>query len=225
MAQKLSTEEIGRLVMNAYDRIALMYNDAYAENDLLDYEHLRPFIELVQSGKVLDMGCGCGESTSFLSQNGIDVIGVDFSENMLKEAEQLYPDLTFYKQDILSTSFKDASFDGIVLTYVINHFDNQGLQKLKAEIDRLLKKNGLVFLSVHVGNTEEFVPDPLNENVKIYYNFLNAKDLDTLFCDYTRIYYKSRPSYGEEEFLCDKMFIMYKRNNTKKHTHNPHKEA
>lgn len=207
----IQMEEIEENVRCAYNQIATKYNSAYAENDLFDYSYLKCFIENLKGYNVLDMGCGCGESTSYLDKNGLNVIGVDFSENMLMEAKRMYPKLKFENQNILSTTFKNESFDGIVLTYVINHFNDIGLKNLKREIDRLLKKDGVIFLSVHMGNSEEFLADPLDANVKIYYNFFGVDKLDTLFSGYTRIQFDSRESFGAEEFLCDKMFITYRK--------------
>lgn len=204
--------QISISVLRAYNQIAEKYVAAYGENNLVDCKYLNDFVALLSGNKVLDMGCGCGESISYLSRFELDLIGIDFSEKMLAEACRLYPALKFEKQNILKTSFEDKLFDGIVLTYVINHFNDEGLKLLKQEIDRILKDDGIVFLSVHVGNDEKYVPDPLDETIEIYYNFLNIDRLDSLFEGYKRLRYDSRESFGEEEFLCDKMFVMYRRN-------------
>lgn len=209
--KKNDMNEISISVLWAYNQIAEKYVAAYGENDLEDCKYLNDFVAFLSGNKVLDMGCGCGESISYLSQFQLDLIGIDFSEKMLEEACQLYPALKFEKQNILKTSFEDKSFDGIVLTYVINHFNDEGLNLLKQEIDRILKDNGTVFLSAHVGNDEEYVPDPLDETIEIYYNFLNIDRLDSLFEGYKRLQYDSRESFGEEEFLCDKMFVIYRK--------------
>ena len=163
--KKVDMNAISKSVLYAYNQIAEKYVAAYGENDLIDCKYLNDFVASLSGDKVLDMGCGCGESISYLAKFGLDLIGVDFSEKMLDEACRLYPKLKFLKQNILKTSFMDKSFDGIVLTYVINHFNNEGLKLLKKEIDRILKDRGTVFLSVHVGNKEEYVPDPLDGNV------------------------------------------------------------
>lgn len=209
--KKKDIYSISELVLQAYDRIAEKYVAAYKENDLLDCKYLNDFVTFLSGNKVLDMGCGCGESISYLSQFKLDLIGIDFSEKMLAEACKLYPSLKFEKQNILKTSFADKSFDGVVLTYVINHFNDEGLKLLKQEIDRILIDDGIVFLSVHVGNNEEYVSDPLDETIEIYYNFLNIDRLDRLFKDYKRLKYDFRKSFGEEEFLCDKMFVIYRK--------------
>ena len=54
--------------------------------------------------------------------------------------------------------------------------------------------------------------DDLNfETIEIYYNFLNVDRLDELFEGYERLKYNSRKSFGEDEFLCDKMFVIYRK--------------
>lgn len=204
-------DEISKSVLRAYDSIAKKYVSAYGENDLIDSKYLDDFVLSLSGNKVLDMGCGCGESISYLAKFQLNLIGVDFSEKMLAEARRLYPELKFEKQNILKTSFTNKSFDGIVLTYVINHFNNEGLKLLKQEIDRILKDNGTIFLSVHVGNKEEYVSDPLDKSIQIYYNFLDIERLDRLFEGYKRLKYDSRQSFGEDEFLCDKMFVIYRK--------------
>lgn len=204
-------EQIGKSVLLAYDRIAEKYVNAYSENDLVDCKYLDDFIALLGGNKILDMGCGCGESASYLASHNFDVIGIDFSSNMLAEAHRLYPNLRFEKQNILNTSFEDKSFDGIVLTYVINHFNNVGLKKLKNEIDRLLKDSGVVFLSLHIGSEEKYVPDPLDNSIEIYYNFFGINKLEELFDDYKRESFFSRNSFGPDEFLCDKIFVIFRK--------------
>ncbi len=201
------------MVISAYDRIASLYTTAYSENDDLDSKYFDYFIENLSDKKVLDMGCGNGINTNYLHKKGIEIIGVDASSKMLDEAMKLFPDLLFKQKDILTTGFDTNSFGGIVLSYVINHFNTEGLNLLKCEIDRILKKDGLVFISAHEGIKEEILPDPLDSSIKIYYNFLSLENIDNLFSDYKREYYHQRASYGEDEFLCDKMFIVYRKVN------------
>lgn len=207
----MSGREINEMVIHAYDSIAEKYMKAYAENDEVDYRYLEGLIAAVNGKCLLDMGCGTGGNAFYLSQKGFDVTGIDASDGMLKVAKKYFPDIKFLKEDILKTSFSNGSFDGIVLAYVINHFDDDGLNLLKREVNRLLKVGGSVFISAHIGNKEEILTDPLDENVKIYYNFLSIKKLDDLFREYIREYYKTRETFGEEEFLCDKLFVVYRK--------------
>ena len=208
---KMSVSEIRELVISTYDRIANVYSDTYLDNDNMDSKFLDYFIDRLAGGKVLDMGCGTGGNSEYLRKKGIDVVGIDASQNMLHVARRLYPETQFEEQDILQTSFNKDAFDGIVLAFVINHFNGEGLVLLKKEIDRLLKKCGVLFISAHIGATETIVPDPLDDSVYIYHNLFKIDVLDNLFSEYKKEYYFRRSSYGKEEFLCDKMFVVYKK--------------
>jgi len=207
----MSISELSNLVVSVYDRIASGYTEAYSENDEQDFKYFDEFIAKLSGKKLIDMGCGSGVNTAFFKKNGFDIIGIDASANMLEIARKINPKIQFEKQDILHTSFDANIFDGVVLAYVINHFNQNGLILLKTEIDRILKNGGLLFVSAHVGDTDGFIPDPLDNTIKIYYNFLVIDVLDELFSGYKREFFNIRSSYSPEEFLCDKMFIVYRK--------------
>lgn len=207
----MTIDEINEIVISAYNRIASDYLATYSASDELDVKYLAEYAHRLAGKRVLDMGCGVGVGVSYLSKCNFDVIGVDASPNMLSVAHAIFPNLKFARQNILHTSFEDRFFDGIVLSYVINHFNQEGLILLRNEISRLLAPGGLLFISAHIGDSEKVLPDPLDEAIQIYYNFFSPKLLDDLFNGYEREFFETRKSFGEEEFLCDKMFLIYRK--------------
>lgn len=207
----LNMSQVHELVNNAYNHIADKYAEAYSENDETDFHYFNYFVENMQGRTVLDMGCGVGANTDLLNKNGIWAVGIDASSEMLKNARRMYPSILFGEQNILSTSFPDKTFDGIVLSYVIEHFNNAGLQQLHVEIDRILKDNGLLFITSHEGNGEALLADPLDEKISIYYNFLSCDMIDNLFSNYEKVDFAKRASYGPDEFLNDKIFVTYRK--------------
>ncbi len=58
--------------------------------------------DLFQPRIVYDLGCGPGNSTGLLKNRWphAKIVGVDSSEDMLKEAKIIYPDIEFVKSDI-----------------------------------------------------------------------------------------------------------------------------
>lgn len=99
--------------MEAYTGFAEVY-DLFMDN--VPYEEWsRYLIQILQeygvdSGLVLDLGCGTGQMTRLLSQAGYDMIGVDNSEEMLQaagkasffaeESEEKEPDILYLLQDM-----------------------------------------------------------------------------------------------------------------------------
>lgn len=72
--------------MNAYTNFATVY-DLFMDNipykEWCDYLISLLHEQGVADGLVLDLGCGTGSVTQLLAENGYDMIGVDFSEEML----------------------------------------------------------------------------------------------------------------------------------------------
>ncbi|MCS6808724.1 MAG: methyltransferase domain-containing protein [Bacteroidota bacterium] len=63
-----------------------------------------------QSGEtILDIGCGTGHLTSCIAQAGAEVIGIDASPDMVREARRLYPQITFVEADATTCSLETVS--------------------------------------------------------------------------------------------------------------------
>ena len=125
----------------------------------------------------LDLGCGTGEFTGFLSELGFRAVGVDVSENALAEARNRYPGLAF---EVIPRDgrlpLSETSVDLVWSSEVIEHvFDVAGWV---AEASRVLKPNGLMVLTtpyhgllktigVSVLNFERHF-DPLGSHIRFF---------------------------------------------------------
>ena len=76
-----------------------------------------------QSGeRILDIGCGTGQLTSKIAAEGPSVLGIDASPEMIGQARQNYPHLTFALQDVSTMTYKsefDAVFSNATLHWVL----------------------------------------------------------------------------------------------------------
>lgn len=88
---------------------------------------------------ILDLGCGTGDISQQLYNMGVDVVGVDYSDNMIRQAKAKYPDVHFQVQDILALDFQ-ASFDAVFSNAVL-HWVKQPEQALE-QIYANLKTGG-----------------------------------------------------------------------------------
>jgi ubiquinone/menaquinone biosynthesis C-methylase UbiE len=100
---------------------------------------------------ILDAGCGRGANTIRFAQKGIQVIGIDISEEALKQAnrwvnEELLQDrVTLVQGDILALPFKNESFDAIISSDVLSTVS--GVDKGIDVMAGLLKKGGVAIIA------------------------------------------------------------------------------
>jgi len=130
-------------------------------------ERTQPSIDLVNRincrspKRIIDIGCGPGNSTAVLKKHYPDtyVLGVDFSPNMIERAKLNYPDIDFMIFDAskdfekLEGSF-DIVFSNACIQWVPNH------RKLLTDMMRILNPNGI--MAVQIPNQFEM---PINSIV------------------------------------------------------------
>ena len=103
--------------------------------------------------KVLDVGCGSGNLTltakKYAGRSG-SVYGIDAAPEMIevarKKAWQLRTDVIFDVGLIEKLPLEDATFDVVISRLVIHHLPNDLKLRGFAEIFRVLKPNGRLFL-------------------------------------------------------------------------------
>ena len=135
-----------RLVKKGYDKIAETYQ---ADRHTFDHsEELTKFAALLpKNGKVLDVGCGAGIPVAkFLAEAGFEVVGIDFSEKMLKLARKNVPKATFVRRDMTKMDFIDSSFDGLTAFYSIIHVPREKHSLLLKSFSRILKPDGTMLV-------------------------------------------------------------------------------
>ncbi len=112
------------------------------------WEEMKFLFDYAKKGEdILDLGCGNGRFCEYLKQT--NYTGVDFSENMIKEARKRYPKNNFLVGDALSLPFKDSSFDKVYSIAVIHQIPSKEYrEKAVLEIKRVLRPGGMSFVTV-----------------------------------------------------------------------------
>ena len=117
-----------------------------------EYHMMKPVLEAFEpASKVLDAGCGLGDWTLLLSEQGFDVTGIDISKRTVALLQERFDQASFTVGDIRQTGFPDNYFDLYFSWGVFEHFEN-GQQKCIDEAWRILKPGGYLFISVPFDN-------------------------------------------------------------------------
>src|SRR5690242_10579900 len=139
----------------SYDAVAAAYVEhLYHELDQkpLDRHLLDRFAEEVRGrGAVADLGCGPGHVTRYLSDQGVQALGVDLSSEMIRWAARLNPGVPFSVGDMRALEMPDAHLAGIVAFYSLIHLDDADFAVALRELRRVLASDGVLFLAFHVG--------------------------------------------------------------------------
>jgi demethylmenaquinone methyltransferase / 2-methoxy-6-polyprenyl-1,4-benzoquinol methylase len=98
------------------------------------------------NGHVLDVGTGTGDLAKTLAVHGCQVIGVDFSPNMITAAKAKLKGFKNISLDVASAEqlpFEPRTFDGITSAFVIRNLNHGGLLAPSfREFYRVLKPGG-----------------------------------------------------------------------------------
>jgi 2-polyprenyl-3-methyl-5-hydroxy-6-metoxy-1,4-benzoquinol methylase len=117
-----------------------------------EYRAMVPYIAKLSKGaRILDGGCGLGDWTLYFARQGFSVAGLDLSRQTVEQLNAHFPEAEFFDGDIRCTNFDDASFDAYFSWGVFEHFES-GLQDCIREAFRIIKPDGLLFISVPFDN-------------------------------------------------------------------------
>lgn len=165
-----------------YDQLASAYSDAL--RDELNHKHLDRILlekfalENQDKGLMLDMGCGPGHTTYFLSNHGANnVAGMDISEGMVKQAELHFPGIRFFTGDMLNLPFEDESVGSAIAFYAIVHFNYSQVLNALLECNRVLKPGGEFLFSFHVGDEVRHVNQLFGTEVELDFHFFETEKI------------------------------------------------
>lgn len=103
-------------------------------------------LALRPGSRILDLACGTGDFARDLEADGMDVVGVDVSEGMLRAAHGVRE---LVMADGAAIPVRDGYFDGVVCGFAVRNFAD--LEATLAECARVLRPRGrLALLEVDI---------------------------------------------------------------------------
>lgn len=166
----------------SYDRVAEDYARDFRDeltHKPFDRKMLDLLIEKVgDAGVICDMGCGPGQVARYLAERGARACGVDLSPAMVRQARIANPDLPFEVGDMLDLAdVSDGSYGGIAAFYSIVHVPQATLPRALRELRRVLRPDGILLVTFHIGGEVVHRDDWWGKEVDIDFLFFQTEDM------------------------------------------------
>ncbi len=109
---------------------------------------------------ILDFGCGLGRHAIHFAKEGFNVFAFDLSETAVEHvkqwAEKEKVQVEAVCADMQKLPYEDNSFDCIFAYHVISHTDTMGMKVILKEIERVMRPDGEIFLTLCSKETWSF---------------------------------------------------------------------
>jgi len=100
--------------------------------------YIKEIAVLNEEDVLLELCCGNGQIIGYLADYCKSAIGVDFSNQLLKQLNNNFPKVTTLNKDVLELEFEPEKFNSIIFYFSIQHFtERESLLIIKKAIDWL----------------------------------------------------------------------------------------
>ncbi|HEX6729495.1 MAG TPA: class I SAM-dependent methyltransferase [Pyrinomonadaceae bacterium] len=169
-------------LQKSYDQVAEAYAREFRDELVhkpFDRKMLDWLVEKVgQLGRICDLGCGPGHVARYLHDRGADVCGIDLSPEMVRQAALLHSDINFTQGDMLRLDrVPDESFGGVAAFYSVIHIPRPAVVAALAEIRRVLRPNGVLLLTHHIGSEIVHRDEFLGQEVSMDFIFFETEEM------------------------------------------------
>jgi len=218
----MTVDEKKKNVLDVFNTIANEYVE-YFGDDWEFLNEINQFIDLIPAGgKIIDLGCGSGYISKYISDRDLCPIGIDFSNKMIEIAKNNYPEIPFYQIDIcdIDKYFKEKMFDGLIAIYTLYFIPKEQMDSVLNSICTVLKEGAKILIITQIGNGEQFVDEMLMPEGKreksLFVNLYTEEQLFSLLEEHN-IYienYKCVKNENLDEIPGDgRMIILAKKGN------------
>lgn len=212
-----SFDDINQKTRQSYNIVAEKYQKLFfneLEEKEFDKNYFDEFSKYFDSNSIIcDAGCGpCGHIAKYLTDKGMNVLGIDISEKCVEIAQRNYPAIRFEVGDFSNLNFSNNYFDGIISYYSIVDTPKRYINQVLNGFKRVLKIGGYLLLVVKEGLTEGFHSDLLGIETKIYFSLFTQKEIERFLKsnDFQIIKIEKRIPYPDEIKL-DRIFSISKK--------------
>lgn len=131
-----------------YNRIAEDWHEDHKQ-DTWWTEGTDKFVALLKPGDlVLDVGCGAGTKSKYLTSRGLKIVGIDFSEKMIEIAKREAPEGEFQVMDMQEVGELASNYNGIFIQAALLHIRKSQAKEVLEKLLGKLEKDGFMYIAV-----------------------------------------------------------------------------
>lgn len=112
-------------------------------------DNYKEILEKYKDSEILDLGCGLGANSLYLSELGYKVAAADFASNALDNINKNIPSVkTLFLNMMDKFPLEDDSFNVVIADLSLHYFDDKVTRHIMKEIKRILKDDGVLLARV-----------------------------------------------------------------------------
>ena len=186
---------------NTYNRIAADWHEAHQPDTwwVKGFDVFHSY--LFPGALVLDVGCGSGTMASHFIEQGMNVFGIDISDELLAIARREVPKGEFVELDLRDVGSLDRSFDGIFAQASLLHIPKKEVSNIVRALAGRLKPGGFFYAAVkeiRAGEPDEEIKvrNDYGYEYKCFFSYFKMDELKTYFRDagFSIVYEAIEPS-------------------------------
>lgn len=104
---------------------------------------------------LLDVGCGPGQWTDWLSSHGVQILGVDPALKFVERARLSYPAASYRLGQADDLGEDASSLGGVLAWYSLIHSEEPGVRSALSEFARCVRPDGGLLLGFFAGDKHE----------------------------------------------------------------------
>ncbi|MBW2636209.1 MAG: class I SAM-dependent methyltransferase [Deltaproteobacteria bacterium] len=145
------------------------------------------------AGRVLDVGCGAGDTIIYLARKGYEVMGIDFVPKAIditsRKAEKAGLTIPLLVHDALRLDELNETFDTIIDAGLFHNFSDGDRKRYAESLASVLKKGGSYYMLCFSDTQGGFVGPRRVSKEEIYRTFANGWEVRSIRKAKYRAYY------------------------------------
>jgi len=136
------------VVSDAYSRRAAEYTELFGSMSSVhpsDRQLVSTWADGIE-GPVIDAGCGPGQWTNFLAEQGLSARGVDLVPEFIERARTTYPGVPFAVGSLNRLDSPTGSVGGVLSWYSLIHHEPSTIRIPLGEFSRVLRPGGVLLI-------------------------------------------------------------------------------